>query len=138
LRLEPSFRYALYAAFVLLFMTGAGWLVADQMKETASGEGWQAAAASLLMIQGGAAMATLLLLGALFPLHIRRGWRARRNRLAGTAMVTCNAVLILTAFGLYYFGSEMLRPWASGVHIGGGIFLPVLFLVHVIVGRRSA
>ena len=138
MRLEPAFRYALYAAFALLFMTGAGWLLADQMKETVSGEGWQAAAADLLMIHGGAAMATLLLLGALFPLHVRRGWRARRNRIAGVAMVTCNAALILTAFGLYYFGSEMLRPWASGVHIAVGTILPFLLLVHVVVGRRSA
>ena len=138
MRLEPSFRYALYAAFAVLFVTGAGWLLADQLKEAANGEGWQIAAAYLLMIHGGAAMATLLLLGALFPLHIRRGWRARRNRIAGTAMVTCNAALILTAFGLYYFGSETLRPWASGVHIGVGIILPVLLLVHILVGRRSA
>jgi hypothetical protein len=138
LRLEPAFRYALYAAFALLFLTGVGWLLADQMKEAASAEGWQTAAADLLMIHGGAAMATLLLLGALFPLHVRRGWRARRNRIAGTAMVTCNAALILTAFGLYYLGSETLRPWASGLHIGVGMILPVLFVVHVIVGRRSA
>jgi hypothetical protein len=138
LRLEPAFRYALYAAFALLFLTGTGWLLADQMKEAASAEGWQTAAADLLMIHGGAAMATLLLLGALFPLHVRRGWRARRNLIAGTAMVTSNAALILTAFGLYYLGSETLRPWASGLHIGVGIVLPLLFLVHVVLGRRSA
>jgi predicted small integral membrane protein len=138
LRLEPSFRYALYAAFAVLFITGAGWLVADQLKEAANGEGWQTAAAYLLMIHGGAAMATLLLLGALVPLHMRRGWRAGRNRITGTAMVTFNAALILTAFGLYYLGSETLRPWASELHIGFGILFPVLLLVHIVVGRRSA
>ena len=138
MRLEPSFRYALYAAFALLFITGAGWLLADQMKEAANGEGWQTAAAYLLMIHGGAAMATLLLLGALFPLHMRRGWRARRNRITGTAMMTFNGALILTAFGLYYLGSETLRPWASELHIGFGIVFPILFLVHVVTGRRSS
>ena len=118
-------------------MTGAGWLLADQMKEAATAEGWQTAAANLLMIHGGAAMATLLLLGALFPLHVRRGWRARRNRIAGAAMVTCNAALILTAFGLYYLGSEALRPWASWLHIGVGLLLPALLVVHITLGRRS-
>jgi predicted small integral membrane protein len=138
LPLEPAFRVALYAAFAVLLVTGVGWLVADQMKDAASGEGWQAAAASLLMVHGGGSMATLLLLGALFPLHMRRGWRRNRNRATGTAMVAFNAALIVTAFGLYYLGSELLRPWASRIHIGVGVILPILFFVHVVVGKRSA
>jgi hypothetical protein len=137
LRLEPSFRYALYAAFAILFVTGVGWLLADQLKEAPSGEVWQLAAAYLLMTHGGAAMVTLLLLGALVPLHLRRGWLARRNRTTGTAMVACNAVFILTAFGLYYLGSEALRPWASWLHIGVGLLLPILLVVHITVGRRG-
>jgi hypothetical protein len=107
------------------------------MKETATGEGWQSAAAWLLMTHGGAAMAVLLLLGALVPLHMRRGWLARRNRITGSVMVACNAVFVLTAFGLYYFGSETLRPWASRLHIAVGLLVPVLFVVHVVNGRRS-
>jgi len=59
---------------------------------------------------GGAAMVTLLLLGALIPVHVMRAWRSRKNRVSGSAMVTFNAVLIVTAFGLYYLGSETLRP----------------------------
>jgi hypothetical protein len=89
------------------------------------------------MLHGGAAMAALLLLGALYPLHARRAWRAHRNRLSGSGMVTINAVLILTAFGLYYLGSETVRPWTSGVHIGFGLLLPAWLLGHVLLGRRS-
>jgi hypothetical protein len=137
LRLEPIFRRTLYVAFAVLFVTGVVWLVADARKDTAAGEGWQAAAANLLMVHGGAAMATLLLLGALIPLHVQRGWRARRNRIMGAAMVTFNAVLILTAFGLYYLGSDTLRPWASDLHIAAGVALPVLLVVHIITGRRT-
>jgi hypothetical protein len=121
-----------------LFVTGAIWLVADQMKDSpSSGEAWQFAGAYLLMTHGGAAMVTLMLLGALVPLHMQRGWRGRRNQLAGAAMLTWNAVLILTSLGLYYAGSEVLRPWMSNIHIGFGLGLPVLFLVHVAIGRRS-
>jgi hypothetical protein len=137
LQLEPLFRRALYVVFAVLFVTGAVWLVADAMKDGASGERWQTVAANLLMAHGGAAMAALLLLGALVPLHMGRGWHARRNRVTGAAMVTFNAALILTAFGLYYLGSEMLRPWASALHIGAGLALPVLLAVHIAVGRRS-
>jgi hypothetical protein len=138
LQLSARFRFALYAAFFVLFVTGAGWLLADQMKDTpSSGEAWQFAGVYLLMIHGGAAMVTLMLLGALFPLHMQRGWRAGRNRLAGAGMLTCNALLILTSFGLYYAGSELLRPWISNMHTGFGLCLPFLFSIHIIVGRRS-
>ena len=137
LRLDHRFRFALYAAFSVLFITGAGWLLADRMKDAAgTGEAWQMTAAYLLMLHGGAAMVTLMLLGALIPLHIRLAWRSRRNRLTATTMVTSNAVLVATSFGLYYAGSEVLRPWISNIHIGLGLCLPVLFVVHILVGRR--
>jgi predicted small integral membrane protein len=138
LRLDPRFRWALYAAFGALFLTGAAWLVADQMKEGVHGDAWQETASYLLMIHGGAAMLMLMLYGALVPLHIARSWRARRNRVTGTAMATFNAVLIVTSFGLYYAGSEVFRPWMSGVHIAVGLALPVLIALHVVLGRRSA
>jgi len=80
LRLKPSFRWSIYAAFAVLFLTGAGWLVANSQKEFSTGEAWQQTAVYLLMVHGGAAMATLLLLGALIPLHALRAWRAAQNR----------------------------------------------------------
>lgn len=137
MRLDPAFRAALYGVFSLLLATGILWLVADQLKDSAEGEGWQTLAADLLMVHGGLAMVTLMLLGALVPLHLRRGWRAGRNRISGSAMASFNGILIVTAFGLYYFGSDTLRPWASNLHLGFGLALPALFLAHVMIGRRS-
>ena len=136
MRPKSAFRFALYAAFAVLFVSGAAWLVADRWKETS--ELAQEIAADLLMVHSGAAMVALLLLGALVPLHVQRGWRAARNRIAGAAMVTLNAVLIVTAFGLYYTGAETLRPWMSDVHIGVGFALPILLVIHIALGRRSA
>jgi protein-S-isoprenylcysteine O-methyltransferase Ste14 len=135
-RIDPQFRWALYAAGAVLLITGAGWLLADAWKENA--DVWQDVAANLLMVHGGAAMVALMLLGALVPLHLRRAWRAKRNRLTGTAMATVNAILIITAFGLYYFGSDAVRPWTSRIHYGFGLALPLLGLVHVLWGRRTA
>jgi hypothetical protein len=137
LRLDPRFRFALYGAFAALLVTGAAWLVADQLKDSPEGELWQRVSSSMLMVHGGVAMVALLLLGALFPLHIRLGWRSGRNRLTGPAMVAFNAVLIVTAFGLYYSGSDAVRPWMSDVHIALGFALPALFVGHVLLGRRS-
>ena len=137
MRLDPVFRRTLYAAFAVLVLTGAAWLLADWRKDPLDPDLWQAVAASSLMLHGGAAMLTLLLLGALVPLHIRRGWRSGRNRLTGPTMITVNAVLIITAFGLYYAGSDTLRPWVSDLHIVIGLALPPALLAHVWLGRRT-
>jgi hypothetical protein len=137
LALDRRFRWCLYAAFAILFVTGAVWLAADQLKDSPSGEFWQATAADLLMVHGGAAMIMLLLLGGLFASHVARAWRARLNRVSGIVMVICNAVLIITAFGLYYLGSDALRPLISDVHIVIGLALPLVLAFHVWLGRRQ-
>lgn len=137
MRLSARFRLALYAAFTALVATGIGWVAADRLKDTPDGEMWQQLSSYLLMLHGGAAMGVQLLLGALAPLHLQRAWRARRNRVAGSIIVAVNAVLIASAFGLYYLGSEALRPWISDVHIAAGLALPLLLAIHVWLGRRS-
>ena len=53
-------------------------------------------------------------------------------------MVAFNALLVVTAFGLYYTGSDVVRPWISDVHIFVGAILPALFVIHVLLGKRSA
>jgi hypothetical protein len=137
LRLSSSFRYAIYASFTVLLLTGAGWLVADWQKDISSDEIWQQSIAYLLMAHGGTAMVTLLLLGALIPVHLMRAWRSRKNRISGSTMANFNAILIGTAFGLYYLGSETLRPWMSWIHIAAGFSLALLFPLHIYLGRRK-
>jgi ABC-type uncharacterized transport system permease subunit len=71
--LAPPFRFAIYSAFAVLFASGAACLVANPLKVISNGEIWQQAAAYLLMVHG-AAVVTLTLRGARFPLHIGRAW----------------------------------------------------------------
>src|SRR5262249_35784858 len=137
LPLDPRFRLALYGAFAVLVLTGAAWLVADSLKNSPEGETWQWISASLLMVHGGVAMVALVLLGALLPVHVRLGWRNRRNRITGPTMIVLTAVRITTAVGLYYSGSASRRPWTSNIHIAVGFALPAMTLVHVLRGRRS-
>jgi hypothetical protein len=148
MRLDRRLRRAIYATFAVLLVTGVGWIIADALKEP-SGSGsweeiwqgtsleiWQQIAVSLLTLHGGAGMVMLLLLGALVPLHLGPAWRGRRNWITGSAMVILNAVLIVTAFGLYYLGSDAARTWFRLAHIGCGLALPALLLVHLWSGRR--
>jgi hypothetical protein len=137
LRVSFRFRWMIYATVAALFVTGAGWLIADHFKDTDSGEVWQSAMAGLLMAHGGAAMAMLLLLGALGPLHIERSWRAGKNRVTGGIMAAINACLVLTAFGLYYSSSPDLRTWTSNLHIAFGVASPSLMFAHIAIGRLS-
>jgi hypothetical protein len=136
LRLEPSFRFWTYAVFATLTATGAVWLIADLLKDP-EGELWQTIAADMLMLHGMTAMIALILIGAMIPLHIQRSWRAGKNRTTGAVMIGTNAVLIATAWGLYYAGSDLLRTFVADVHIAVGLALPALVIVHVVLGRRS-
>ena len=137
MRLRTSYRYPLYAAFATLLLTGVGWLVSDWKKDVAGDEIWQQIAANMLMVHGGTAMLALLLLGALVPLHIQRSWRSGNNLVSGSVMVAFNAVLIVTAFGLYYLGSEAVRPFMSWMHLGTGFSLALLLPLHIWLGRRA-
>jgi hypothetical protein len=35
-----------------------------------------------------------------------------------------------------YLASEILRPWASDLHVAFGLAVPLLFLAHVKTGRK--
>jgi hypothetical protein len=83
-------------------------------------------------------MIALMLLGALIPVHLKRSWRAGRNRITGAAMAATNAILVVTAFGLYYAGSDDLRMWVADIHIAVGLSLPALIVSHIVLGRRGA
>jgi hypothetical protein len=139
MRLKSAFRFALYGIFTLLFVSGVVWLLADRMKNNmdADSEMWQQAATFLLTLHGGAAMVTLMLLGALGPMHVQRAWRAGSNRATGVASIALYGLLIATAFGLYYLGSEAVRPWISYVHIAFGLAVPAVITAHIMVGRAS-
>jgi hypothetical protein len=120
-------------------MLGAGiaWLVLGQMP---SGDGGFAPPSPspmmplLLALHGSAAVAGLLLAGALAPLHLRPAWRSGRNRRSGLPTLAAGAVLIGTTPLLYYAGSEALRGWAGDLHIAAGLVLPVALCAH----RRGA
>ncbi len=130
-RLSGPLKAVVYLSFFLLLITGAGWMHAQGRLED---EGWERIPRLLMKIHGGAAMAAMIVLGALVP-HVRRGWTAKRNRLSGAVLLAVNAFLILTGYGLYYAGGEALREWISRWHTWIGLAVGVLLPAHVITGR---
>ncbi len=89
-----------------------------------------------------AAHATLSLLmaaiiGALWSIHMRAGWRRRKNHHSGLSLLIIMVLLGISAMGIYYFGDEQSSMLSSVTHMLMGIAIPVLLLVHVIHGRKS-
>ncbi len=129
--LSRPFQAAVYVSFGVLLLTGAGWMFAQTRLED---QAWERLPRLLLRIHGGAAMAALLVLGALAT-HIRRGWTADKNRLSGALLIALNAFLIATGYGLYYAGDEAFREWLSRWHAWIGVGTFIVLPAHVIAGR---
>jgi hypothetical protein len=135
--LSRSLRAALYAIMAVLLATGVAWFILDAMRDPFQPGGSGPAGPFLLAVHGGAAMVFLMLLGAMIPMHVHGHWARDRNRWTGIVMLAVNALLIVTAYGLYYSGSDHVRDWASNLHVAAGLALPVWVGVHVWLGWRA-
>lgn len=82
------------------------------------------------------AFALLLFTGALWSLHMRSGWRRRRQRASGMGVGLLLLGLSITALGVYYLGDDRLGTLAALLHLGLGITFPVPLAWHWLHGRR--
>jgi len=138
-KLEHWHRRSVYATGIVLLLSGAAWLVLHYFLRPVSefGESVHPLEPWAMKLHGAAAMATLFFVGSLLHLHVRRALRAGRNVLTGWALIAVLAFLTLTGYGLYYVAGEGDRPVWSLLHWSVGCAVAVLFVVHVLVGRRS-
>jgi heme A synthase len=139
LRFSLRLRRWFYGVFGVLFVSGAAWLAFHQWGavENEFGPAPNPAGPWLLRLHGAAAMAALVLLGILLPLHVRRAWHARRNRSHGVLMLGLCALLVVTGYALYYAGGEQIRHHAALIHDVLGLALPLFLIWHIVQGRRS-
>lgn len=138
-RLERWHRRAIYASGALLLATGVAWLLARYFMRPVSefGETVHPLEPWSMKLHGAAAMALLFLAGVLLNVHIRRALKAGRNLATGWAMIGTLLFLVLTGYGLYYVAGEADRPVWSVLHWTVGLGAAVLFVLHIVVGRRS-
>jgi hypothetical protein len=131
LRLSPITELAVYLTFGCLLITGAVWMVGQSAFDQESGShlsGW------LMKIHGAAAMVALVLFGVLLN-HVRKGWKARKNRGSGLPLFLVIMFLVITGYGLYYAGDEQLRGMISQWHSWIGAGLVLILPLHVAIGR---
>jgi hypothetical protein len=135
-----SFRQGVYLHGVacVLFVSGglAAWY---DLLEAAGRDGVLAPSFRTwsLKVHGASALLFLIALGALVPTHIQRAWAARRNRVNGVVFASALIVLIVTGYGLYYFGDEALREVARWIHLSVGLVEPAFLGLHIVLGRRT-
>jgi len=136
-RLSRRHRFALYGALGLSFASGLAWWLLDHFGriEGEFGALPHPAQAWLLRIHGAAAFASLIVLGALLPVHVKRAWRAVKNRRSGAVLLAFVATQVVTGYALYY-ADEGLRTLAGQIHFALGLTLPALLVIHIVIGRR--
>ena len=129
LRLDRGLRWLVYVDLAVLFVTGVAWWALD--------DAFGSARSYLLATHGLGAMIFLATFGAVLALHVGAGWQRRRNRASGIAMLVLLGVLLATAYGLYYSGSDWFRDFLADVHLGAGLILPLVLTIHVWLGTNA-
>ena len=99
---------------------------------------WRASGASRVWIaalHAGAGFVLAALLGALWSVHMRSGWRRQLQRASGATLAAAFTLLVVTALALYYLGDDRLAALAAFTHLGLGVAVCALFAWHALRGR---
>jgi len=129
LRLSLFTEFFVYLVFGILLVTGVAWMVFQARLDEGNH-----VSSLMLKLHGGAAMISLILLGALIN-HMRKGWKSRKNRTSGLTLILAILFLVVTGYGLYYAGDEQLRTLISQWHSWVGLGIVLLLPAHVLIGR---
>jgi hypothetical protein len=137
IRLSRRHEWFAYAVGAAVFTTGAAWAWLHYWGASPNEFGTSPTESWMLKAHGAAAMAVLVLLGTLLPMHVKFAWRAGRNLRTGLSLFGLFGFLVLTGYGLYYVGGERLRSWTSAAHLWVGLALPPLMALHVWRGKKT-
>jgi len=136
--LSRRHRSWLYLCSVLLFASGAGWLMAHyglRSAELVAQDAPHPSEVWFMRLHGAALLGFLIAFGALLPEHVLHGWRHRLNRISGVSMIGLVVALTLTGYALYYAGGDAMRRWASVIHWSIGLASAAILIWHILRGR---
>lgn len=88
-------------------------------------------------VHAGFGFLMLLLVGAIWSIHIRSGWRRQKHRKSGLSVAILFLVLAVTAIAIYYLGESASANWAAYLHLAVGLLVNLLFAWHWWRGHRS-
>lgn len=129
-----GFAHLLYATLTLLFATGLALVpnaldtrLALDLGLWSLGRGRTLAAA----LHAASVFTTLMLLGALWAVHMRAGWVRRENVFSATLLLVAFGLLAISGLVLCY-GDELMGQIALGLHLLAGFLLPLVLFAHLI------
>lgn len=133
MKLSTNQKLWLYLTGLVLLGSGLLWVLMHYFLVSEGPFGPQAGPTELWSqrIHGAAAMVFLIVLGSLIPIHMVTGWKTRRKVPTALGVVIVNIILIVSGYGLYYFGGDLSRGSAHWSHIIAGIILPIALLFHL-------
>ena len=135
-----SFRHEMwiYGIGGLLLISGVGWLVVHYLLASAGqfGEVHHASEPWWLRFHGAAATGFLMICGTLLSVHVVPALHWGGNRSTGVLMLAVVAVLVVTAYGLYYVVGDSWRSYLSAIHWMTGLAATVGLVAHVWLGKR--
>lgn len=137
IRLGSRHKRLAYAAFALLWASGALWLLFHYFLRTEGDFGPEAHPLEVwwLRLHGLMAMLGLIVIGSLATDHMRLAWSRRRNLRTGLPMLALTTWLAATGYALYYFSSDDNAAWLPLLHWAVGLALPGSLSIHVFAGR---
>ena len=146
-RVAPWQRRLLHASAWLLAASGVAWLAIHYLWGAGAGELPHPLEPWLIRLHGAAAFAALFMAGVLAGGHVPNGWRLtsprmRRPDLAGQrrtglAMTVLGAAAVFSAYLLYYFAPEPVRPALGWTHAAVGLAMALLVPLHGGPARRG-
>lgn len=134
-RISRAQRRWLYAATVVLLLTGLTWLSVHQFAwpamSRASMEGLPSPWEPWLMKAHGAAMMVMLFLtGRISATHVMRGWRLNWRVRDGVSLLVGLALLALSGYSLYYLIPDSWRDANGWLHAAIGIAWAAVLYYH--------
>ena len=136
MRFSTVHRWLLFLAFAGIAVTGLAWAGLDLVNGfgPSPGAAVQSAKSWLGRVHGAFAMLALAAFGSALAIHVPAGWSASARRVSGLVLVIATSVLAATGYLLYYAGSETLRDWSTGLHLGAGAAVCAAFAWHRVFG----
>ena len=137
IRFAKPHKHALYAVFMLLWLSGAVWLTLHYFLRVPGEFGVSAHPLEIwwLRLHGLMAFAALVAIGSVLPIHARRAWHLKKNRRSGLAMKSVFFWMAATGYALYYFACDDNESWLPLLHWIVGLALPLMLVFHIRVGR---
>ncbi len=128
--MSAAVRWASYAVFALLWVSGCLWLILHELVQSQTAFGplpnpWEA---PVIHVHGWLAVAGVFVLGWVSGGHVLDRWALYRVRTSGPFLAAVAVILVATGYALYYT-TDRLHEIASRTHqiLGAaGIFLAIL------------